>query len=311
MAYRDAMRTNHTTGWPAHARPGGRRGGGSPIWLSVKVGVPQVLITYLASQRNVGRRDVDALALALLALGPLALAWRRRLPVAVLGVYLAATEVMRTREEEARRRASDERLRIARELHDVVAHNISLINVQASTALHLIDERPEQARTALAAIKQASKEALGELRSVLDILRQSDEEPPRAPAPGLARLDELVSKVKAAGLEVRTTTEGDSRPLPAPVDLTAFRIVQEALTNVHRHAGRASATVRVSYRDRDLVVQVDDDGRGASSNGTAGGGNGIPGMRERVAALGGELEAGPRAGGGFRVLARLPLDGEG
>ncbi len=398
MAYRDAMRTNHTTGWPAHARPGGRRGGGSPIWLSVKVGVPQVLITYLASQRNVARRDVDALALALLALGPLTLAWRRRWPVAVLGVNLAtteayyllgyewgpaflslavafwttlsagrrvpawllagagygsyfglaflvgreprpslahavgvaawlllvlvvaevgrarreqATEVMRTREEEARRRASDERLRIARELHDVVAHNISLINVQASTALHLIDERPEQARTALAAIKQASKEALGELRSVLDILRQSDEEPPRAPAPGLARLDELVSKVKAAGLEVRTTTEGDSRPLPAPVDLTAFRIVQEALTNVHRHAGRASATVRVSYRDRDLVVQVDDDGRGASSNGTAGGGNGIPGMRERVAALGGELEAGPRAGGGFRVLARLPLDGEG
>ncbi len=302
-----------------------------------------------------------------MALGPLTLAWRRRWPVAVLGVNLATTEAyyllgyewgpaflslavafwttlsagrrvpawllagagygsyfglafLVGREPRpslahavgvARRRASDERLRIARELHDVVAHNISLINVQASTALHLIDERPEQARTALAAIKQASKEALGELRSVLDILRQSDEEPPRAPAPGLARLDELVSKVKAAGLEVRTTTEGDSRPLPAPVDLTAFRIVQEALTNVHRHAGRASATVRVSYRDRDLVVQVDDDGRGASSNGTAGGGNGIPGMRERVAALGGELEAGPRAGGGFRVLARLPLDGEG
>src|SRR6266542_944234 len=397
MAYRDAMRTNHTTGWPAHARPGGRRGGGSPIWLSVKVGVPQVLITYLASQRNVGRRDVDALALALLALGPLALAWRRRWPVAVLAVNLAtteayyllgyewgpaflslavafwttlsagrrvpawllagagygsyfglaflvgreprhslahavgvaawlllvlvvaevgrarreqATEVMRTREEEARRRASDERLRIARELHDVVAHNISLINVQASTALHLIDERPEQARTALAAIKQASKEALGELRSVLDVLRQVDEASPRAPTAGLASLDDLVARTAAAGLEVRTRVEGEPRALPAGVDLAAFRIVQEALTNVARHAGPASATVRVAYGDDDLTVQVDDDGRGPGG-GTSGGGNGIPGMRERAAALGGRLRAGPRPGGGFQVLASLPLDGDG
>jgi signal transduction histidine kinase len=220
-----------------------------------------------------------------------------------------AAEAARTRGEEARRRASEERLRIARELHDVVAHNISLINVQASTALHLIDERPEQARTALAAIKQASKEALGELRSVVDILRQSDEEPPRAPAPSLARLDDLVSRVSAAGLEVLTKVEGDRRPLPAPVELAAFRIVQEALTNVHRHAGAASATVHVTYGERDLTVRVDDDGRGASPDGGAGGGAGIAGMRERVAALGGELEAGPRGEGGFRVLARLPLDG--
>jgi signal transduction histidine kinase len=363
------------------------------------VGVPQVLFTSFAAHNNTGRRDLDALAFALLVLGPVALAWRRRWPVPVLAVNLAATEAyyllgyewgpaflslavafwtiltagrrlsawivaavgyvsyfglaflvgwgppptvaqavgvaawlllvlvaaevgrarreqvaeaVRTRQEEARRRASEERLRIARELHDVVAHSISLINVQASTALHLIDERPGQARTALTAIKRASKEALGELRSVVDILRQSDEEPPpRTPAAGLARLDDLVSRVRAAGLEVLTKVEGDQRPLPAPVDLAAFRIVQEALTNVHRHAGAATATVHVTYGERDLTVQVDDDGRGASSGGTSGGGAGIPGMRERVATLGGELEAGPRGGGGFRVLARLPLDGGG
>ena len=218
-------------------------------------------------------------------------------------------EAERMRAEEARRRASEERLRIARELHDVLAHNISLINVQAGVALHLMDERPEQARTALTAIKQASKEALGELRSVLGVLRQVDETPPRAPAPSVARLEGLVSRASAAGLQVRTEVEGTPRALPAGVDLAAFRIVQEALTNVARHAGPATATIRVRYGDRDLTVQVDDNGNGAAQGGTPGGGNGIPGMRERAAALGGELEAGPRPGGGFRVLARLPLDG--
>ena len=221
-----------------------------------------------------------------------------------------AVEAEQARLEESRRRAGEERLRIARELHDVVAHNISLINVQAGVALHLIDERPEQARTALAAIKQASNEALGELRSVLDVLRQVDEASPRAPTAGLARLDDLVARAAAAGLSVRTEVEGESRPLPAGVDLAAFRIVQEALTNVARHAGPASATVRVAYGDDDLTVQVDDDGRGPGG-GASGGGNGIPGMRERAAALGGRLRAGPRPGGGFQVLASLPLDGDG
>jgi signal transduction histidine kinase len=218
-----------------------------------------------------------------------------------------AAETTRTLEEEARRQASEERLRIARELHDVLAHNISLINVQAGVALHLMDERPEQARTALSAIKQASKEALVELRAVLGVLRQVDEELPRSPVPSLARLGDLVSRV-AVGISVRTEVEGEARPLPAGVDRAAFRIVQEALTNVARHAGRAAATVRVSYGGRVLTVQVEDDGVGAASRGTPGSGSGIPGMRERAAALGGELEAGPRPGGGFRVLARLPLD---
>lgn len=225
-----------------------------------------------------------------------------------------ALEAERTREEEMRRRAGEERMRIARELHDVLAHNISLINVQAGVALHLMDERPEQARTALAAIKQASKDALRETRSVLGVLRQVDEEEPRAPAPGLARLDDLVSGATATGLSVRTEIEGMPRRVPGEIDQAAYRIIQEALTNVTRHAGAASATVRVAYGDRDLVVQVDDDGPGTDARGASdsnpGGGHGIRGMRERAAAMGGELEAGPRGdGAGFRVRARLPLDG--
>ena len=217
-----------------------------------------------------------------------------------------ARELERTREEEARRRASEERLRIARELHDVLAHNISLINVQAGVALHLVDERPEQARTALTAIKQASNEALGELRSVLDILRLDNETAPRSPTSGLARLDKLVARTEAAGLQVKTQIDGTPRPLPRGVDLAAFRIVQEALTNITRHAGKARATVGIDYGERDLTVQIDDDGNGAAS-GTSSGGRGIAGMRERVTALDGEFEAGPRSGGGFRVRARLPL----
>jgi signal transduction histidine kinase len=216
----------------------------------------------------------------------------------------------RSRAEEERRRAGEERMRIARELHDVLAHNISLINVQAGVALHLMDEQPGQSRSALQAIKQASNDALGELRSVLDILRQGDEAPPRAPASGLASLDRLVAGAEATGLPVSAKVEGTPRPLPAGTDLAAFRIVQESLTNVTRHAGPASATVLVRYGKDDLTVQVDDNGKGAGPNGA--GGNGIRGMRERVAALGGELTTGPRPGGGFRVLARLPIDpGEG
>jgi signal transduction histidine kinase len=189
----------------------------------------------------------------------------------------------------------------------VLAHNISLINVQAGVALHLMDEQPGQARSALEAIKQASNDALGELRSVLDVLRQGDEQPPRAPASGLASLDRLVAGAEATGLEVSTRVEGTPRPLPAGTDLAAFRIVQESLTNVTRHAGPASATVLVRYGNDDLTVQVDDDGRGPAAADGAGG-NGIRGMRERAAALGGELSAGSRPGGGFRVRARLPLD---
>jgi signal transduction histidine kinase len=220
-----------------------------------------------------------------------------------------AAEAIRMREEEALRRASEERLRIARELHDALGHHLSLINVQSGVALHLHEDLPEQARSSLSAIKQASKEGLIELRSVLEILREQDERAPRSPTSTLARLDDLVSHASAAGLEVRTQIDGAVRPLPFGVDVAAFRVVQEALTNVTRHAAGATASVRVSYGDRDLTVQVDDDGGGSSAQGTVGTGKGIVGMRERVGALGGELEAGRRPNGGFTVRARFPLDG--
>jgi signal transduction histidine kinase len=219
-----------------------------------------------------------------------------------------AVEMRRTRAEEERRQASEERLRIARELHDVLAHNISMINVQAGVALHLLDERPEQARTALSAIKDASKDALTEVRSVLGVLRQVDESAPRSPAAGLARLEEVVSRARVAGITVRTETTGDLRPLPTGVDLAAFRIIQEALTNVTRHAGPGvTASVRIEYGDDDLLIEVVDDGRGLPGD-LPGGGNGIPGMRERVTALGGEISTGPVTGtDGFRVRATIPV----
>jgi signal transduction histidine kinase len=361
------------------------------------VGFVQVVGTHLAGLRQPERADLDALGIALLALGPATLVFRRVRPVLVLSVVFATTlgyllldyprgpiflalivafvtavmsghrtaavlslvvgypsfvwlpsllgterppslaqalalaawllvlltaaeiarskreraqDLARARAEEARRRANEERLRIARELHDVLAHNISLVNVQAGVALHLMDERPEQARTALTAIKQASNEALGELRSVLDILREGYESLPRAPTSGLAGLDDLVAKTRAVGLDVKTRVEGDPRPLPSGVDLAAFRIVQEALTNVARHAGHARATITIRYGDGDVIVQVVDDGRGTSAE-VPPGGRGISGMRERAAALDGELEAGPLPGGGFRVRARLPLQTDG
>jgi signal transduction histidine kinase len=220
-----------------------------------------------------------------------------------------AAEALRVHEEEAKARATEERLRIARELHDALGHHLSLISVQAGVALHVNEELPEPVRASLTAIKQSSGEALTELRSVLEILRQEGERAPRSPASSLDRIDDLVSQAAAAGIDVHTETEGDVHPLPFGVDVAAYRIVQEALTNVARHAGQASATVRLDYGDDELTVEVDDDGNGASATSTHGSGKGVVGMRERAAALGGELEAGPKPEGGFRVRARLPLEG--
>ncbi|MEU6172131.1 sensor histidine kinase [Streptantibioticus parmotrematis] len=211
----------------------------------------------------------------------------------------------RERAEAERRRADEERLRIARELHDVVAHSLSVISVQAGVGLALIDEHPEQARTALTTIRATSKEALGEVRQVLDSLR-SPGSAPKAPAPGLDRVPELARQAAAAGLDVRVTTEGGPRRLAPGADLAAFRIVQEALTNIVRHSGARSARVHVDYRAGALRLSVDDDGP-ATGDGDSGGGNGLIGMRERAAALGGTVEAGPRGDGGFRVVATLPL----
>ncbi|MFG2002210.1 sensor histidine kinase [Spirillospora sp. NPDC048911] len=222
-------------------------------------------------------------------------------------------ERARTQAEEARRQASEERLRMARELHDVLAHNISMINVQAGVALHLMDDDPQQARTALAAIKDASKEALTEMRSVIGALRSQGETAPRSPTAGLARLEELLDRARNAGLPVTAEIEGDRRPLPAGADLAAYRIVQESLTNVSRHAGPGPVTaeVRIAYGEREISVQIDDDGRGVSLlDDHAGTGSGIRGMRERATALGGSFTAGPRPGGGFGVRVTLPIAAE-
>lgn len=212
------------------------------------------------------------------------------------------------RQIDQRRREGEERLEIARDLHDVIGHNISLINIQASVGLDLMDAQPEQARVALSAIKTASKDALEELRAMLMTLRRNEDAAPRAPAPGLDRLSELVENSKAAGLSVEVQILGKALPLPPTVHLTAYRIIQESLTNVVRHAGQARVTVRVTFDDDELNVEVIDDGKTPRDDtGPLGTGSGIAGMRERAAAVGGVVNAGFRAGGGFRVSASLPL----
>jgi signal transduction histidine kinase len=193
---------------------------------------------------------------------------------------------------------------MAQELHDVLGHNISLINVRAGVALHLIDHKPEEARAALEAIKDASKDALSELRTVLGLLHREGESAPRSPAPGIGQVDQLASDARASGLSVEFRSHGAIRTLAPAVDLAAFRIVQEALTNVMRHAKSNPVSVDLRYGDDEVVICVDDAGHPVGPD--SGHGRGISGMRERAVALGGSLTAGPRADGGFRVLARLP-----
>ncbi|HEY8981027.1 MAG TPA: sensor histidine kinase [Streptomyces sp.] len=205
----------------------------------------------------------------------------------------------------AQRRADEERLRMARELHDVLAHSLSVISVQAGVGLALLDTDPRQARAALTTIKAASKEALGEVRQVLDTLRAPGAAP-RTPAPGLDRLPELVAQAARAGLTVRI--DGTPPRLSPGTDLAAFRIVQEALTNVVRHSGSRHARVRLDKASGALRLVVDDDGP-ATGTDAGGSGNGLAGMRERATALGGTIEAGTREDGGFRVVAVLPLHG--
>ncbi|WP_199549488.1 sensor histidine kinase [Streptomyces sp. N35] len=249
--------------------------------------------------------------------GDTAASWSGELVVAAWVVAIVAVaELARSRREQwakeraeraeaARRRADEERLRIARELHDVLAHSISVINVQAGVGLALLDADPEQARTALTTIKSASKEALGEVRQVLESLRAPGDAP-RAPAPGLDRLPELVQQAASAGLTVEVGREGKQVALAPGADLAAFRIVQEALTNVVRHSGSRRARVTIGYGTRELELRVDDDGPATQAD-AGGSGNGLAGMRERAAALGGTIEAGPRQDGGFQVRAVIPL----
>ena len=216
-----------------------------------------------------------------------------------------ADEAERSRDEMARRRAMEERLRIARELHDSLTHSISVIQVQAGVAEHLARKRGEDVPPALAAIREAGADAARELRATLSVLRSTDD----ADSSGLGQLDNLVARARAAGLPVTVTVTGATRPLPPDVDQAAYRIVQEALTNVSRHAGHARATVRLHYAPGALTVQIDDDGGGGAPDGSrrpGGTGLGLLGMRERVSVLGGRLHTGPQDSGGFRVRAELP-----
>ncbi|GAA2906881.1 histidine kinase [Streptosporangium fragile] len=214
-----------------------------------------------------------------------------------------ADEAERTREEAARRRADEERLHIARELHDSLTHQISVIKVQAEVAVHLARKRGEQVPEALLVIREAGREAARELRATLEALRDDGKSPPH----GLDHVPELVERARTTGLDAKLTIEGQRHDVPAAVDRTAYRIVQESLTNIARHAAAATAAVRIDYRPDALVIRVDDDGRATPDTAPVPG-VGLLGMRERVTALGGRLRAAPRSEGGFSVHAELPVD---
>jgi signal transduction histidine kinase len=261
---------------------------------------------------------LTAMAWSVLLLGSLVLAawllgdsirWRR-------GFYQAleerASRLERERDAQAQVAAAAERARIARDLHDVVAHNVSVMVVQADGAAYALDSSPQRAREALGAISATGRRALAELRSLLGVLRDSaDPGAALAPQPGLEQLEELVVEARAAGLPVSLRVEGVPRPVPQGEALAAYRVVQESLTNARKHAGPgATAAVRLRYAEESLVISVTDDGRGASAPGSgelAGPGHGLAGMRERVELYGGSVRSGPRAGGGYEVVAHLPL----
>ena len=254
---------------------------------------------------------------AIACFGGIAIASRR--------AYVASIQARA--DQDARRRIDEERLRIARELHDVVAHTMATINVQAGVAVHVLTDRPDVAAEALQTIKTASKEGLRELRAILNVLRQADEADPIQPAPGLAQIATLIDGAQRAGLRTTLAVTGPERPLPAAVDLAAYRIIQESLTNVIRHAGPATAAVSLAYDEGELRIEVTDTGcgyapaagshqagshhegnpeNGGEKSGAQGTGHGLTGMRERAASVGGTVDAGPSPAGGYRVAARLP-----
>ncbi|MFI0237629.1 sensor histidine kinase [Streptomyces sp. NPDC016845] len=319
------------------------------LLLSPLIVAPAVITAYSYSlAARTERRAASAVALISMALlvasTPLlgALSWKDAsrigavaafpLVAGVLGhsvqnrrAYLAAVEeralrAEKSRDSEARRRVAEERVRIARELHDLVAHQITLANAQATVAAHLFDSRPEQTRKSLEELVETTRDALDDLRATVGLLRQSgDAAAPAEPAPGLSRLPTLLESFRRAGLEVSMDQEGTVRPLPPGVDLTAYRIVQEALTNVTKHAGTGSARVRLVWNRDRVTITIADDGADARTTSTAatgpamstaGGrapGFGLIGMRERATAVGGHLSAGRRPEGGFLVSTQLPL----
>lgn len=280
-------------------------------------GIPTVVALMLAAAIS---DSMDHLSLLLRTIGPffwlmlpLAAGKMTQLRRAYLrSVQARAEHAERTREEEARLRVTEERMRIARELHDVVAHHLALANAQAGTAAHLVLTSPEQTQKILTDLTGTTSSALRELKATLGLLRQNGDpdSAPLEPSPGLARLPELVSACASAGVTVTVTTQGEPRTLSPGVDLTAFRIVQEALTNVTKHAIAEAAHVRLAYSGTRLMITVTNDGPRAATEGTGAAhphGFGVMGMRERAHSIGGELHAGPRPEGGFEVATTLPL----
>ena len=209
------------------------------------------------------------------------------------------------REQRARDAVAEERARIARELHDVVGHSVSVMTVQASGVRRLLREDQEREREALLIVERTGREALAEMRRMVGVLRRPEEAPALAPQPSLGHLDRLVQQAREAGLPVDLRIEGEAVALPAGVDLTAYRLVQEGLTNTLKHAKASCAHVRVNYGDGMIEVTISDDGHGVGNG--DGGGHGLVGMRERVSVYGGELDAGPQPGGGYRLRAKLPV----
>jgi len=229
---------------------------------------------------------------------------QRRLQAVELGDR--ATQLEIEREEKARVAVAEERSRIARELHDVIAHSVSVMVVQAQAAQRLLEGEQREARQALDSIETTGRQALMEMRRLLGILRRTDAELALAPQPSLRYLDTLVEQMRESGLPVELRVKGEARPLPPGVDLSAYRIVQEALTNTLKHAGPARARVEIHYADDGVELEVSDDGPGTGKNG--GSGQGMIGMRERVALYGGALESGKRSSGGYLVRAKLPVE---
>ncbi len=291
------------------------------LLVSNSHGIPvEIFVALLLAFYSVGAHcdDRNAVYVGAVALGSIrpaawlafAIAWLvgrdlRRRRQHVVGLADRAEQLEREREEEARRAVAEERARIARELHDVIAHGVSVIVVQAQAGPHLVDD-PERVRGVFRSIESSARDALVELRRLLGILRAGDEELAIGPQPGLASLEALVEQLRTSGLPVELRIEGERVRLPAGIDLSAYRIVQEALTNVVKHAGGAAAEVVIRYARGELELDIFDDGRGGpvSVNGS---GHGLIGMRERAALYGGTLEVGPRESGGYAVHARLPL----
>jgi signal transduction histidine kinase len=227
--------------------------------------------------------------------------------------YLAVVEerarrAEESRDSEARRKVTEERVRIARELHDLVAHQITLANAQAAVAAHLFDTRPEQTRVSLKELVKTTRQALDDLRATVGLLRQPDDTSALTdPAPGLSQVPTLLRAFRRAGLEVSMHEDGTARPLPPAVDLTAYRVIQEALTNVTKHAPVGSAQVRLAWNRDHVTITVTDDGKSSATPPERPPGYGLIGMRERATAVGGTLTAGARPQGGFLVSAHLPL----